>query len=142
VPPGRRAIGMTAGLAMRTVVRGGAGRHRPETAEPRARARLRGDRLAAREHDLATAPEVSDAIRAVDGNVLIDLSDCSFLDSTVIGVLFAANLELERARRFLEVVVPRANAGIARTLELVRMRDAIVVHEVRPSHDRESSTGT
>lgn len=94
------------------------------------------------EHDLATAAELSDAISAIDGNVLIDLSDCSFLDSTVIGVLFARNLDLERAGGFLEVVVPRANAGVARTLELVRMRDAIVVHEVRPSHDRESSTGT
>ena len=60
----------------------------------------------------------------------------------MIGVLFAKNLDLERAGRSLEVVVPRANAGVTRTLELVRMRDAIVVHEVRPSRDHESSTGT
>lgn len=93
------------------------------------------------EHDLATAAELSDAIGAIDGNVLIDLSDCSFLDSTVIGVLFARNLDLERTGAFLEVVVPRANTGVARTLELVRMRDAIVVHEVHPSRDAERSTG-
>jgi anti-anti-sigma factor len=91
------------------------------------------------EHDLATATEVSDAISAIDGNVLVDLTDCSFLDSTVIGVLFARNLDLERAGSFLEVVVPPANASVARTLELVRMRDAIVVHEVRPGSGRERS---
>jgi anti-anti-sigma factor len=93
------------------------------------------------EHDLATAPEVSDAIRSIDGNVLIDLSECSFLDSTVIGVLFARNVELERAGKSLEVVVARTNAGVARTLELVRMHEAIVVHEARPDMDRERSTG-
>jgi anti-anti-sigma factor len=94
------------------------------------------------EHDLATASEISQAIAAIEGNVLVDLSECTFIDSTVIGVLFACNQELERAGRFLEVVVPRENTTVARTLELVRMRDVIVVHEVRPGLDRDSSTGT
>jgi len=59
----------------------------------------------------------------------------------VIGVLFARNADLERTGRFLEVVVPRANVTVSRTLELVRMRYVIVVHDVRPSHDLDSSTG-
>ena len=93
------------------------------------------------EHDLASAPEVSSAIAGIEGNVLVDLADCTFLDSTVIAVLFARSADLERAGRFLEVVVPRENVPITRTLELVRMRDVIVVHEVRPSRDLGSSTG-
>ncbi|MDX6402111.1 MAG: hypothetical protein QOF27_2717 [Gaiellaceae bacterium] len=96
---------------------------------------LRGD------HDLATASQVSDAIRSVEGNVLVDLSQCTFLDSTVIGVLFATNQELEGSGRFLEIVAPRENGRIARTLELVRMRDVIVVHEARPGLDLEDSAG-
>jgi anti-anti-sigma factor len=93
------------------------------------------------EHDLATADEVARAIQAIDGNVLVDLSGCTFIDSTVIGVLFAANQALEGNGRYLEVVVPVQNANVARTLELVRMRDVIVVHRVRPSLDVDSAQG-
>jgi anti-anti-sigma factor len=87
------------------------------------------------EHDLATAENVSQAISSVEGNVLVDLTDCTFLDSTVIGLLFAHSKDLERQGRYLEVVVPAENRTIVRTLELVRMRDVIVVHSVRPSLD-------
>jgi anti-anti-sigma factor len=93
------------------------------------------------EHDLATADEVSHAIASIAGNVLVDLTDCSFLDSTVIGVLFARSQELERDGRYLEVVVPPENGRIVRTLELVRMRDVIVVHSVRPSLEEGGSIG-
>jgi anti-sigma B factor antagonist len=93
------------------------------------------------EHDLATAPEVSNAIGAIDGNVLVDLSQCTFIDSTVIAVLFARNQKLEGSGRYLEIVAPRENTRIARTLELVRMRDVIVVHEARPGLDLEDSAG-
>jgi anti-anti-sigma factor len=93
------------------------------------------------EHDLATADEVARAIQAIDGNVLVDLSDCTFIDSTVIGVLFATSQRLERDGRYLEVVAPMQNANVARILELVRMRDVIVVHGVRPSLDVDSAQG-
>jgi anti-anti-sigma factor len=93
------------------------------------------------EHDLATADEVEQTIRAIDGNVLVDLSDCTFIDSTVIGVLFAANQGLERDGRYLEIVVPPANTNVVRTLELVQMRDVIVVHGVRPSLGSDSAQG-
>ena len=58
------------------------------------------------EHDIATAAEASAALGAVEGNVLVDLSDCTFLDSTVIGVLFVRNEELARDGCRLEVLVP------------------------------------
>jgi anti-anti-sigma regulatory factor len=38
-------------------------------------------------HDMATADQIGAALAAVDGNVLIDLSECEFIDSSVIGVL-------------------------------------------------------
>jgi hypothetical protein len=44
------------------------------------------------------------------------------------------------ARRERRLVVPRENTNVSRTLELVRLRDLIVVHEARPSLDFESST--
>jgi anti-anti-sigma factor len=93
------------------------------------------------EHDLSTAEQVSQAIGSVAGSVLVDLTDCTFVDSTVIGVLFALSQDLEREGHYLEVVVPPENSRVARTLELVRMRDVIVVHAVRPSLDAGGSIG-
>ena len=84
------------------------------------------------EHDLASAAEVARAIGAIDGNVLVDLTACSFIDSTIIEVLIANAKDLQREGHFLEVVAPSENTGIARTLEIVGMRDVVVVHPTRP----------
>ncbi len=84
------------------------------------------------EHDLASAAEVAGAIGAIDGNVLVDLTACSFIDSTIIGALIGNAKDLQREGHFLEIVAPPENTGIARTLEIVRMRDVVVVHPTRP----------
>jgi anti-anti-sigma factor len=73
------------------------------------------------EHDLATAPVIRDALSPVFGDVLVDLSDCTFVDSTVIGALIAASQELEREGHALALVVPPENADVARTLEIVHI---------------------
>jgi anti-anti-sigma factor len=84
------------------------------------------------EHDIATAPAVGDAIGAISGNVLVDLCECSFLDSSIIRVLLATSKTLERDAHYLELVVP-PNAIIARTLDIVGVRDLVVVHPSRPN---------
>ena len=109
--------------------------HRPGVPGFAAIVALRG------EHDLATAAAISSAIGSIDGNVLVDLSACTFLDSTVIGVLFARNEDLARTGRRLEVVVPPEASGIARTLELVRMHEVIVLHHALPGRDHDAATG-
>jgi anti-anti-sigma factor len=84
------------------------------------------------EHDLASAAEVTRAIGAIAGNVLVDLTECSFIDSTIIEVLIGNAKNLEREGHFLEIVAPPENSVIARTLEIVGMRDVVVVHAARP----------
>ena len=84
------------------------------------------------EHDLASAPQFLATLRSISGNQLIDLSECSFLDSTIISALISASQELEREGHHLELLVPRENVIVARTLEIVSMRDLLVVHEERP----------
>jgi anti-sigma B factor antagonist len=91
------------------------------------------------EHDITTAPEVKQTIASIAGNVLVDLSACEFIDSSVIGVLIGGSRDLEREGRFLEIVVPPENESVARTLDVVRMRDLVVVHPVSPRIDSAGS---
>jgi anti-anti-sigma factor len=84
------------------------------------------------EHDLASAAEVTRAIGAIAGNVLVDLTECSFIDSTIIEVLIGNAKDLEREGHILEIVVPPENTTILRTLEIVGMRDMLVIHAERP----------
>jgi anti-anti-sigma factor len=84
------------------------------------------------EHDLASAAEVTRAIGAIAGNVLVDLTAGSFIDSTIIEALIGNAKDLEREGHFLEIVAPPENSVILRTLEIVGMRDVMVIHPARP----------
>ncbi len=88
--------------------------------------RLRG------EHDLASAPALRDTLHPIFGDVLVDLSDCTFIDSSVIGALITASQELEREGHTLALVVPPENVNVARTLEIVRMRELLRIHPAIP----------
>jgi anti-anti-sigma factor len=60
------------------------------------------------EHDLATRGALKETLaRAGEGrDVLVDLSDCTFLDSTVLGVLLAFSLEREATGARIGLIVP------------------------------------
>jgi anti-anti-sigma factor len=80
-------------------------------------------------HDIATSRQLRDALTPLEGDVLIDLTDCAFLDSSVIFVIFAdSNRRTEAAHR-LELLVPRTNSAIHRTLEIAHARDILPVHD-------------
>jgi anti-anti-sigma factor len=80
-------------------------------------------------HDIATSRELRDALAPLEGDVLLDLSDCQFIDSSVIFVIFAeANRRTEHGTR-LELLVPRGNTAIRRTLEIACAREILPVHE-------------
>ena len=61
------------------------------------------------EVDLATAPELERAVKAVleggPANLVIDLSDTTFMDSTGLRVLITADLEFKGADRRLAILV-------------------------------------
>jgi anti-anti-sigma factor len=88
------------------------------------------------EHDIATSTALVESLRPLLGDVLVDLSDCSFIDSTVIGSLITAAQELDREGHTLSLVVPPENVSIARTLEIVRIGELISVYPRVPSRDR------
>jgi anti-anti-sigma factor len=84
------------------------------------------------EHDLATTEQLREALRPLLGDVLVDLTECTFVDSTTIGSLIAAAQDLGREGHELALVVPPANEHIARTLEIVRIGDLVRVFPQLP----------
>jgi anti-anti-sigma factor len=83
------------------------------------------------EHDLATSPQIRDALAPIDGNVLLDLSECDFIDSSVLYVIVSAMQEREREGKRLELVVPPGNVRVLRTLEITGVLDVVTVHPLR-----------
>jgi anti-sigma B factor antagonist len=87
------------------------------------------------EHDLSTAPDVrahvEDAV-AAGGDVIVDLSEATFIDSSILGVLVAGYrgaTDAEAPRRFAVVAVPGSN--VTRLFDLVSVSDLIPTHPTR-----------
>ena len=78
---------------------------------PAVHARLRGDRRTARRARQCDGRRGLRRARCGRGQRLVDLSDCTFLDSTVIGVLFVRSTRSSRDGCRLEVLVPAGRAG-------------------------------
>ena len=87
------------------------------------------------EHDLDSSRAIREALDAIDGDVLIDLSGCGFLDSSVIGLLLRRFQERTRRGQRLDLIVPPANRIIARTIEIASLRELITVHDGSPGAD-------
>jgi anti-anti-sigma factor len=94
--------------------------------------RLRG------EHDLDSSVAIREALDSIDGDVLIDLSGCGFMDSSVIGMLLRRFQERTRRGQRLELVVPPENRIIARTIEIASLRELLTVHDRAPGPDSAS----
>ena len=88
------------------------------------------DRFAAVvEHDLATREAVRVALASRCGNLLVDLSECSFIGSTVIGTIVEAAQRLARDGYRLELVLPPADSQVGKTLALVGIHELLHVRE-------------
>jgi anti-anti-sigma factor len=79
------------------------------------------------EHDLASNEEIEAALALVDGDLLIDLSDCPFVDSTVIAALIRKSQELTRNGHRLDLVVPPTNAQVHRVFDIVGMSTFVTI---------------
>jgi anti-anti-sigma factor len=85
------------------------------------------------EHDLSTKIELAVALAAASERprVLVDLSDCTFIDSTVIALLFAAHRQQVMRNQSFELILPTGANTIERILRLTRVELIITVHETR-----------
>jgi anti-anti-sigma factor len=85
------------------------------------------------EHDLSTEATLTNALdkAAAHSNVLVDLSDCAFIDSTVIAALLrAARIVTERGERFA-LLIPAAQRQITRVAEMTHLGELVSIHGSR-----------
>jgi anti-anti-sigma factor len=85
------------------------------------------------EHDLATAATIGDALSSLYGPILLDLSPCEFIDSTVIRTLLDKHRQLEADGHRLELLVPPDRKVIRRVLDVSGLRLVLTVHDTMPS---------
>ena len=85
------------------------------------------------EHDLSTRAEIHATLARVgeEAHVLVDLSECSFIDSSVIGALVAAFQALAAQGRRLELAIPPDAAAIQRVAKVAGLTTFLAIHETR-----------
>jgi anti-sigma B factor antagonist len=88
------------------------------------------------ELDLSTAPDLErpleDAVSSEDASVLIDLTQCEFIDSTGIALIVRAWQRLDRAGGGNgRVVICSDNDQVRRVLEITGLELSIPIHSTR-----------
>ena len=79
------------------------------------------------ELDLASVPRLEDALATVCADpTVIDLSECTFLDSSGVRALTSADRELSEAGRRFAVVT--SDPGLLRVLEITGVDTMLAVH--------------
>jgi anti-sigma B factor antagonist len=101
-----------------------------------ARVALRG------EWDISTQPQLAEALQRSRGrqNIVIDLADCTFLDSTTIGMLITLDRELAADGGRLEVALPASQNVVNRAFALLGVREVLSVHDTLETAQRSLPT--
>jgi anti-sigma B factor antagonist len=83
------------------------------------------------EHDLSTRPVLARALQlaAAHSNVVVDLSECSFIDSTVINEFINTSNAVRVSGEQLMLVIPPEQPHLARIAKLVGLAQIFEVHE-------------
>jgi anti-anti-sigma factor len=87
------------------------------------------------ELDLSTAPELEgpleEALGNDEGSLLIDLSDCEFIDSTGIALIVRAWQRLDGGGNGRSLAICSRNDQVRRVLEITGLELSIPVHATR-----------
>ncbi len=85
------------------------------------------------EYDLAARAALSDALaRASEHScLLVDLGACTFLDSTVIGLIVATCQRMWERDRRLELVIPSEAEPIHRVMKVSGLTTFVTIHATR-----------
>ncbi len=86
------------------------------------------------DHDVASRDAIADAlgVAATGRDLLVDLSDCTFIDSTIIKLLLQTRRSLAEQDARLELVIDCESPGhVARVAELMGIADVIPTHGTR-----------
>jgi anti-anti-sigma regulatory factor len=93
------------------------------------------------EHDYGSHAMVVAALEPVNGHLVVDLTACTFIDTSLIGAVIAKALSLGPEGYRLELVVP-PSAPFARTVDRLRVGMLLPVLEALPPLDGTSPSDT
>ena len=85
------------------------------------------------EHDLSTAPALLCALAeaAAHSYVLVDLSECSFIDSTALQAIIKTANEVRARDEQLVAVIPPERAQVARIADMTGLAEFLPIHTSR-----------
>jgi len=85
------------------------------------------------EHDLSTSPELRRALEqaAAHSAVLVDLCECSFIDSSVIQALVRTARALHAGGQQLVLVIPPEQKQVARVAQMTQLAEIFPIHTSR-----------
>ena len=84
------------------------------------------------EHDLHTAGLLRERLEAAEGAIVLDLSDASFIDSSVIRVMLEARGQAhDRGTGFAVALADGADPGVRRVLEVTGLIERLPVMDDR-----------
>jgi len=85
------------------------------------------------EHDLTTKEALSQALARASAHscLLVDLGACTFLDSTVIGLIVATCQRMWEQDRRLELVIPPEAEPIHRVMRVAGLATFVTIHATR-----------
>ena len=85
------------------------------------------------EHDLSTVPELRERLESlIEGevSVAVDLAHATFVDSSVLAALIAADkLSAERGLGFAVALPPDSAEGVRRVIDVTGLADALTLRE-------------
>ena len=83
------------------------------------------------EWDISAQPKLAEAFKRARGrqNVVVDLSECDFLDSQTLGMLMALAHDLAESNGRLEVALPPSQSVVQRVFAVLGVRQVLSVHD-------------
>jgi anti-sigma B factor antagonist len=96
------------------------------------------------DHDVASRNALADAFRVAGTgrDLLVDLTECTFIDSTIIKLLLQTMRQMEEQDARLELVIDSDPRGhVARVFELMGIGDVIPTHVSRSAGIRSLADG-
>jgi len=84
------------------------------------------------EHDYGSRQQLETALDALHEHVLVDLSECGLIDTTIINVILTKHRALRREGFKLELIVPPSQVHLSRIFDLLGIRNLITVHAHPP----------
>jgi anti-anti-sigma factor len=85
------------------------------------------------EHDISTGEALEQALRhaAAHSDVLVDLSLCGFVDSTVITILIRAAQTVRAGGERLVLVIPPGQRAVARVAQMTGLGQLVALYDSR-----------